>query len=123
MFSLLLLSTMLAAPSAAAQPDTTPSDLFAVEPRPLVAVRHGLPEQMIEEQQQHPTRFDAMEIYPQGDICFKIRAYVFSTGPVPKLLRETTCGPKRGEVKSIGGAKPKLVPVDAPEKPPAAPGR
>jgi hypothetical protein len=124
MFSLLLLSTMLAASSAATQPATAPGDLLAVEPPPLVMVRHGLPEQMIEEQQrQQPTRFDAMEIYPEGDICFKIRAYVFSTGPVPKLLRETTCGPKRGEVKSIGGAKPKLVPIDAREKPAVAPER
>jgi hypothetical protein len=122
MFSLLLLSTMLAAPSAAVQPATAPGDLIAVEPPALVAVRHGFPDQMIEEQQQ-PTRFDAMEIYPQGDVCFKIRAYVFSTGPVPKLLRETTCGPKRGEVKSIGGAKPKLVPIDAQEKTSASPER
>jgi hypothetical protein len=122
MFSLLLLSTILAAPSAAAQPATAPGDLFAVEPSPLVLARHGLPDQMIEEQ-QNPTRFDAMEIYPEGDICFKIRAYVFSTGPVPKLLRETTCGPKRGEVKSIGGAKPKLVPIDAREKTAATPER
>ena len=121
MFSLLLLSTMLAAPFAATQPATATGDLLAVEPTPLVMMRHGLPDQMIEEQQQQPTRFDAMEIYPEGDICFKIRAYVFSTGPVPKLLRETTCGPKHGELKSIGGAKPKLVPVDAPEKPAPAP--
>jgi hypothetical protein len=123
MFSLLLLSTILAASSAAAQPAMAPGDLFAVEPPPLVLARHGLPEQMIEEQQQKPTRFDAIEIYPEGDICFKIRAYVFSAGPVPKLLRETTCGPKRGEVKSIGGAKPKLVPIDARERTVATPER
>lgn len=121
MFSLLVLSTMLAASSAAAQSATVPGDLHAVEPPPLVLAHHGLPEQMIEEQQA--TRFDAMEIQPEGDICFKIRAYVFSAGPVPKLLRETTCGPKRGEVKSIGGAKPKLVPIDAREKPAVAPER
>src|SRR5271169_2222494 len=67
MFSLLLLSTMLAAPSAATQPATAPGDLLAVEPTPLVMMRHELPEQMIEEQQQQPTPFDAMEIYPEGD--------------------------------------------------------
>jgi hypothetical protein len=64
-----------------------------------------------------------MEVGPWSDCGIKMRAYVFSTGPVPKLLRETTCGPKRGEVKSIGGAKPKLVPIDAGEKPAVAPER
>jgi hypothetical protein len=120
MFSLLLLSTMLAATSGAAQSASTPGDIFADEPPALALAHHELPDQMTEEQQQQPTRFDAMEIYPEGDICFKIRAYVFSTGQVPKLLRETTCGPKRGKVKSIGGAKPKLVPFEDREKTTAA---
>lgn len=123
MYSLLLLSTMLAATSGAAQSASTPGDIFAVEPPALVLAHHEAPEQTIGEHQQQPTRFDAMEIYPEGDICFKIRAYVFSAGPVPKLLRETTCGPKRGEVKSIGGAKPKLVPIDDQDKTTAAPQR
>jgi hypothetical protein len=125
MFSLLLLSTILAAPSAAVQPTTHVGNLFAVEPPPITLAHHGLPEQMLEEQQQRqrPTRFDAMEIHPESDICFKIRAYVFSTGQVPKFLRETTCGPKRGEVKSIDGAKPKLVPFEDQEKTTAAPER
>ena len=124
MFSLLLLSTMLAATASASQPATAPGDLFAVEPPPLVLSHHGLPDQMIEEQQQRAKpQFDAMQINPEGDICFKIRAYVFSAGPAPKLLRETTCGPKRGEVKSIGGAKPKLVPADAEGPPVSAPER
>jgi len=116
MLRLLLLATMLSLSSFAAQPVTAPGDLFAVEAPPLVLAHHELPEQMIEDQQQQSTRFDAMEIYPEGDVCFKIRTYVFSIGPAPKLLRETTCGPKRGEVKSIGGAKPKLVPIDTGDK-------
>ena len=61
---------------------------------------------------QGASSFDAMEIHPEGDICFKIRAYIFSSGPVPKLMRETTCGPKRGVLKSIDSAKPKLLPLD-----------
>ena len=122
MFSLLLLSTILATPSAAVQPAAAPNDVFAIEPPAVVLAHRESPEQRIEERQQS-ARFDAVEIHPEDDICFKIRAYVFSAGPVPKLLRETTCGPKRGEVKSIGGAKPKLEPVDAREKPSAPPDR
>jgi hypothetical protein len=67
--------------------------------------------------------FDAMAIHPDADICYKIRAYIFSTGPMPKFLRETTCGPKHGELTRLEGEKPKLVPIDAGEKPGAVPER
>jgi hypothetical protein len=123
MFSLLLLSLVLSAPAAAVpqvaqlavvpQPDALAGNASTLRQRADGFTFKG----------ESSPSFDAMEIRPNVDVCFKIRAYVFSTGPVPKLLQETTCGPKRGEVKSIGGAKPKLVPVDAGEKPSAAPER
>ena len=121
MVSLLVLSLVLSAPTAAAQTAVVRDDSLVVEPPPLVLIHAGIPQQMIEEQQAQS--FDAMEIHPESDICYKIRAYVFSTGAVPKLLRETTCGPKRATAKSVEGAKPKLVPVDAGEKPALAPER
>ncbi len=123
MFSLLLLSLVLSAPAAAVsqaaqlavvpQPDALAADASTLRQRADGFTFKG----------ESSLSFDAMEIQPDTAVCFKIRAYIFSTGQVPKLLRETTCGPKRGEVKSIGGAKPKLVPVDAGEKTRATPDR
>jgi hypothetical protein len=123
MFSLLLLSLVLSAPAAA----VSQAAQLAVVPQPdaLAADASTLRQRAdgFTFKDESSPSFDAMEIHPDTDVCFKIRAYIFSTGPVPKLLRETTCGPKRGEVKSIGGAKPKLVPIDAREKPSASPER
>jgi len=115
MISLLMLSTVLLVPAPAATAAVLPDKPLTVEQLPLTQMRHGLPQQMIEEmdEEQLASRFDAMEIRPEGDICYKIRAYVFSTAPVPKLMKETTCGPKRGEVRSIDGARPRMMPLDA----------
>ena len=121
MISLLLLSMVLSTPSAATQTAVVASDSPAVAPRPLVLVHPGLSQQVVHEEQVRS--FDPMEIRPEGDICFKIRAYIFSTGPDPKLLRETTCGPKRPTAKSVGGTKPKLVPVDSEDQPVVPPER
>ncbi|HEY4901318.1 MAG TPA: hypothetical protein VIH91_10925 [Terriglobales bacterium] len=110
MISLLLLSLVLSAPSAAAQTAAAANNPLADEPRQLVVIR---PEMSLIVEGPQAESFDAMEIHPVGDTCFKIRAYIFSTGPLPKLQRETTCGPKRGELKSVEGAKPKLLPLDA----------
>lgn len=112
MLSLLVLSMVLSAPLATAQAAAIPGTGLPVEPAPLVRVHHGLPQQMLEELQWKKS-FDAIEVTPDADICYKIRAYIFSNGPDPELLRETTCGPKRPTAKSVGGAKPKLVPIDA----------
>jgi len=110
MFSLLVLSLVLSAPSSAAQAAVASGDSLAPESALQLLVRPGVP---LTDGGPQATSFDAMEIQPDGDTCFKIRAYVFSTGRVPKLLRETTCGPKRGALKSIDGAKPKLMLLDA----------
>ncbi len=121
MISLLLLSVLLSTPSAAAQAAVVAGDPLAVESPSLNLMHHGMPQQMLEEQQVKS--FDAIEVHPDNDICYKIRAYIFSTGPEPRLLRETTCGPKRPMAKSVEGAKPKLVPVDAGEQPVVTPER
>ena len=113
MISLLVLSLVLSTPSASIQSAVVPSDPLAIESPPSVVIRPEIP--LVVEEPQSET-FDAMAIHPDTDICYKIRAYIFSTGPVPKLLRETTCGPMRGKLKSVEGAKPKLVPIDAEEK-------
>jgi len=120
MFRLLVLSLVLSAPSAAAPAAVVPGDAVTDPYPPLVLVRPGVP-RIVDEPQSEA--FDPMEIHPESDICYKIRAYVFSTGPVPKLLRETTCGPKRATSKRVEGAKPKLVPIDADEKPAPTPER
>jgi hypothetical protein len=109
MLSLLLLSLALSAPLANAQTAVVPSNPLMADSTPQISVA---PETPVSVEKPRTESFDAMAIHPDMDICYKIRAYIFSTGPVPKLLRETTCGPKRGELKSVEGAKPKLVPID-----------
>jgi hypothetical protein len=103
MISLLMLSLVLSAPLANAQTTVSTGNPVVAESASQVLVTPEMP-LIVEEPQSE--LFDAMAIHPDTDICYKIRAYIFSTGPVPKLLRETTCGPKRGEVKSVEGAKP-----------------
>jgi hypothetical protein len=111
MFNLLLLSLALSAPSAAVQAGVSPDAPLTVEQPPSVLLHHGMPLQLIEEQ---PAKAYEVRTVPSGeDICFKIRAYVFSKGPDPKLLRETTCGPLPATTKRIDGSKPRLVPLDA----------
>jgi hypothetical protein len=103
MISLLMLSLVLSAPLANAQTTGSTGNPVVAESAPQILVTPEMP--LIVEEPQSES-FDAMAIHPGTDICYKIRAYIFSTGPVPKLLRETTCGPKRGELKSVEGAKP-----------------
>ena len=107
MFSLLLLSMVLSAPSAATQTAVVPGDPPVAES----TVVNAEDSRIVVEPQSMP--FDAIEVHPGDDICYKIRAYIYSTGPAPKLLRETTCGPKRPAARNVEGAKPKLVPIDA----------
>jgi hypothetical protein len=68
---------------------------------------------------QQAESFDPIAIQPDSEICYKIRTYIFSAGSNPKLLRETTCGPKRPSSKKIDG-KPEFVPLDMKAKPDGA---
>jgi hypothetical protein len=120
MFSLLLLSAVLSASPAAAQVAVVSGDPLVAESTLQILTSSETP---LMAQEPQGRSFDAMEIHPDSDICFKIRAYIFSTGPVPKLLRETTCGPKRPTAKSVEGTQPKFVPIDASEQPVVAPER
>ena len=120
MVSLLLLSLVLSTPTATAQATVVAGNPVVAEPAPQVLATPEMP--LIVEEPQSES-FDAMAIHPDADICYKIRAYIFSTGPMPKFLRETTCGPKHGELTRLEGEKPKLVPIDAGEKPGAVPER
>ncbi len=119
MIRLLMFSLVLSAPLVAAQSATVPDDPLAVELPSLTLMQHAMPVQMAEEQQAKSESFDAMEIQPESDICYKIRAYIFSQGSHPKLLRETTCGPKAPETRQTEGFKPLLVPLDITVKPAA----
>ena len=59
---------------------------------------------------------DPLAIQPDSDVCYKIRAYIFSKGSNPRLLRETTCGPRRPATKKIDGVQPRLVPLEVRDK-------
>ena len=117
MVSLLLLSLVLSTPATATQA-AMPSNPLAVQPPSTDDVR---PEMRLLVEEPEAESFDAMAIHPDADICYKIRAYIFSTGPNPKLLRETTCGPTRSELKKLQGEKPKLVPLNVEDTPTGSP--
>jgi hypothetical protein len=119
MIRLLMFSLVLSAPLVAAQTPTVPDDLHSVQLPPLTLMQHGMPAQMTEEQQARSNSFDAMDIQPESGICYKIRAYIFSQGSQPKLLRETTCGPKAPEARQTDGFKLQLVPLEVTVKPAA----
>jgi hypothetical protein len=118
MLSLLFLSSALAAAPWVAPQATASNDSPLTSPPPLVLVRPDA--QMLNQQESDPSR-DAMEFHPSSDICYKIRAYIFSTGSNPRFLRETTCGPRAPTAKSTDGFKPRLVPLDVMATPGAAP--
>lgn len=115
MLSLLLLSMALSTPTAAAQTAVAPDNSFVVEPAPLVPMHAGLPQDLMKNYKWSRSRpQSAEEIADQSDerICFKIRVYVFSNEPAPKLIRETTCGPLPVSKRQIDGTTPKLIPLD-----------
>ena len=114
MLSLLALSLALSASVAATQTAAVANDPVGAQPSASVQVQQDLPRLVIEEPAQP---FDPIVIQPDSDICYKIRAYIFSKGPNPKLLRETTCGPTRPTARQLEGIHPKFVPVDAKDKP------
>lgn len=120
MFSLLVLSLALSTASTATpavvpdDPLVTPLPAVVIVPGEISPIKVDLPE----------SKFDAMEVRPDSDICYKIRAYVFTKGPDPKFVRETTCGPKRPVAKDAEGAtKPKLMPLNTTVKPSQSPDR
>ena len=114
MFSLLVLSLVLAAPSAAVETGVVPSDPLVVPSPPLVRIQPDSPMAVDGEQVR---QFDAMDIHSDADICYKIRAFIFSKGRNPRFLRETTCGPKAPTAENVEGSKPKLMPLDLQSQP------
>ena len=114
MISLLLLSLALSAPSAAVQASTVTNDPLAASSQPFLLAQPDTPANI---ERENAAQFDAMGIHPDSDVCYKIRAFIFSQGAHPKLLRETTCGPKAPTARRLDGAKPELVPVDLKDKP------
>jgi len=51
---------------------------------------------------------------PSGDICYKIRAYIFRRDDdhAPEFVRSTTCGPLKPRAKDAAWPKARLVPAD-----------
>ena len=107
MVSLLVLSLALSAPVAATQNPALANDPVAAQSPPSVQAHQDLP------LGEEPAKsFNPTIIQPDADICYKIRAYIFSKGSNPKLLRETTCGPTRPTARQLEGIQPKFVPLD-----------
>ncbi|MGB9253751.1 MAG: hypothetical protein WCC25_02845 [Candidatus Korobacteraceae bacterium] len=57
---------------------------------------------------------DDAAVLPYGDICYKIRAYIFKRDDdhAPEMVRSTTCGPRIPHQKNVTGPKAKLVPAN-----------
>jgi hypothetical protein len=117
MLSLLLLSAALATASPSVQATALSND-------PLLngSLGNGLIQPDLHNSGKNQSeQFDSMEFHPNADVCYKIRAYIFTKGPSPKFLRETTCGPKAPAARETDGFKPRLVPLDIQANPEAEP--
>jgi hypothetical protein len=113
MVSYLVLSLALSVPAAATQAATVANEPAVTQSSPSVQLQQDSPPIVPEEPKQS---FDPIVIQPDSDICYKIRAYIFSKGSNPKLLRETTCGPSRATARQLDGAQPRFVPLDVKDK-------
>lgn len=115
MFSLLVVSlTLSTAGSLPAEAPVAPQNPLLVPSQPFVLVQPKGPIVF----EVGPVRpFDDMEIHPDSDVCYKIRAFLFTKGQNPRFLRETTCGPTQANAKQMNGAKPGLRPLELKAKP------
>jgi len=112
MLSLLVLSLVVSAPVGAVK--------TAVPETPLLA---GQPVNV--EQPEGPTiglegPASNFDIRPNSDICYKIRAYIFTKDRNPQFLRETTCGPIAPSTKKLDG-KPGFMPLGLKARPESTP--
>ena len=113
MVSLLVLSLALSGPVAATQDGVVASNPAVTQSSPSPQVEQQSPLIKVGEPAQ---AFDPIVVQPDSDICYKIRAYIFSKGSNPRLLRETTCGPTRPTARQLEGMQPKFVPLDVKDK-------
>lgn len=116
MLSLLMLSLSLST-AAAAQGSAAPSHPVAIPSQPFILVQPSGP--MIIEDEEVVRPFDDMEIHPDKDTCYRIRAYLFTKGRNPQFLRETTCGPNLPTARKMKGTKPGFMPLELKAKPDA----
>ena len=114
MLSLLMLSLSLST-VAAAEVSAAPNQPLGVPSKPFVLVQPNGP--MIIEDEEVVRPFDNVEIHPDRDTCYRIRAYLFTKGRNPQFLRETTCGPNPPTAKKMHGTKPGFIPLELRGKP------
>ena len=116
MVSLLALSLALAAPASATQAATDGVDPVRLAANVVAQMQLETP---MLTGTDAPPQIDEMTIRPDASVCYKIRAFIFSKGQNPKLLRETTCGPKAATERQTDGLK--LVPLEQRVDPEIAP--
>jgi len=110
--SLLLLAIVLLASNAIAVAQSKSS-----EPAPMIATAGDIAP-LGNSAAVHAFRFIPPEssVYgaPSGDICYKIRAYIFKRDDdhAPEFVRSTTCGPRIPHEKNAAWPKAKLVPAN-----------
>jgi hypothetical protein len=112
MFSLLVVSLALStAASVSAQAPVASAEPLLAPSQPFVLIQPNEPMQ----------EFDNLEIHPESDVCYKIRAFLFTKGQNPRYLRETTCPPTRASAKQANRTKPGLMPLELKARPDRAP--
>jgi hypothetical protein len=99
MLSLLALSLVLSSAATAVEP-TPGSGAESFSKQQFVLPKTG---SAVDQESAKP--LDDIEVQRSGDICYKIRAFIFSQGRNPKFLRETTCGPTLPKAKQTDGFK------------------
>jgi hypothetical protein len=116
MVSLLALALALSAPVGATQTAAVASGPAGTQSS-SVPVEQDLFRGTADEAEEP---FDSIVVQPDSDICYKIRAYIFSKSSNPRLIRETTCGPTAPSARKIDG-KPGFMPLDIKVKPDGTP--
>jgi len=108
--SLLLLSSLLAAPLVATDTAQPTSSAVQVQATDLSAapIASGQHLQLLTPEQK------ALFAAKPDDICYKIRAYIFKRDDdhAPELAGSTTCGPRQPRAQNALWPKARLVPAD-----------
>ncbi len=110
--SLLLFSMVLSAPVALVQPAQPCSRWEPNRATIWRTIAGAIPAQSF--QLSPATPADDIAVTPSGNVCYKIRAYIFKQDDdhPPEFVRSTTCGPNKPHTKDAVWPKAGVVPAD-----------
>lgn len=102
MTGLLLLAVVLSA-TPATQPASPPQANISTDTQAATDPVEG------------SSSYDQLQVRPNADICYKIRAYIFKRDDdhAPRMVGSTTCPSQRPRTRSTDGFVPHLEPATA----------